>query len=291
MYDKECEADENKIWIKDDIKPQQISNHTTSYSVVIPKWKRETKKKKERNTSLFHMNLRAHCMWWNLSLTVADPDLQIMEGSGWGARSPVIRTSRPWDKWEAKSQAKSFTALRASVCSKNKGRGGGGEPPGPSPGSAIDWDSNSLLCDWTPSYCSFIKSSCMRISQIRRIIFSFLTFLSWFFGRWRLKSWKSVISFGPLWVRLTQLLKWTGVLFSCWGLGSKELLCNLVSERADKGFVLIAPFNILTLTNSHDADLDKRRLLCAFGRSRAPSTEKRVDVGSFLTYEISRTCF
>ena len=44
-------------------------------------------------------------------------------------------------------------------------------------------------------------------------------------------------------------------------MGFKELLCNLVSEGADKGFVLIAPFNILTLTNSHDADLDKKRLL------------------------------
>ena len=78
------------------------------------------------------------------------------------------------------------------------------------------------------------------------------------------------------------------------------MLCNLVSEGADTGFVLIAPFNILTFTNSHDVDLDKRRRLCAFGRSRVPSTEKRVDltyctmgttVGSFLTYEISRTCF
>ena len=46
IYDKECEADENKIWIKDEIKPQQISNHTRPHRVVIPKWKRETKKKK-----------------------------------------------------------------------------------------------------------------------------------------------------------------------------------------------------------------------------------------------------
>ena len=78
------------------------------------------------------------------------------------------------------------------------------------------------------------------------------------------------------------------------------LLCNLVSDWADTGFVPIALFNTLTLTNSHDADLDKRRLLCAFGRSRVPSTEKRVDltyctmgtnVGSFPMYEISRTMF
>ena len=112
------------------------------------------------------------------------------------------------------------------------------------------------------------------------------------------------MSLGPLWVRLTQLLKWTGVLFSCWRLGSKELLCNLVSEGADTGFVLIAPFNILTLTNSHDVDLDKRRRLCAFGRSRVLSTEKRVVLtyctmgttvgfvpGTYLMYKISRTMF
>ena len=104
-------------------------------------------------------------------------------------------------------------------------------------------------------------------------------------------------------MRLTQLLKWTGVLFSCWGLGSKELLCNLVSEGADTGFVLMAPFNILTLTNSYDADLHKRRRLCAFGRSRVPSTEKRVVLtywtmgttvgfsGSYLMYKISSTMF
>ena len=55
MYDKKCDADENKIWIKDEIKPQQISNHTRSHSVVIPKWKRETKKKK-RNTSFQILN-------------------------------------------------------------------------------------------------------------------------------------------------------------------------------------------------------------------------------------------
>ena len=86
-------------------------------------------------------------------------------------------------------------------------------------------------------------------------------------------------------------------------MGFKELLCNLVSEGADKGFVLIAPFNILTLTNSHDADLDKKRLLYVFGHSRIPSTEKRVVLihwtmgttvgfsGSYLMYKISRTMF
>ena len=34
------------------------------------------------------MNLRAHCIWWNLSLTLADPYIQIM---GDGA---VIQTLR-----------------------------------------------------------------------------------------------------------------------------------------------------------------------------------------------------
>ena len=30
------------------------------------------------------MNLRAHCIWWNLSLTLSDPNLQIMGGGGGG---------------------------------------------------------------------------------------------------------------------------------------------------------------------------------------------------------------
>ena len=59
------------------------------------------------------------------ALTVADPDLQIRVGGG--------RSFRPWDKEGAAS--KRFSALRASVWSKNKG---GLSPPGPFPGSATD---------------------------------------------------------------------------------------------------------------------------------------------------------
>ena len=54
---------------------------------------------------------------------MADPDLQISGGGGWGVR--------PGDKREAWSQKK-FSALPASVWSKNKGGGGGGaalDPP------------------------------------------------------------------------------------------------------------------------------------------------------------------
>ena len=36
------------------------------------------------------MNLRAHCIWWNLSLTAADPDVQIGGGGG----GTVIQTLR-----------------------------------------------------------------------------------------------------------------------------------------------------------------------------------------------------
>ena len=42
----------------------------------------------------FHMNLRAHCVWWNLSLTLADPYLQIMGGGGGGGGAAVIQTLR-----------------------------------------------------------------------------------------------------------------------------------------------------------------------------------------------------
>lgn len=56
---------------------------------------------------------------------LADPDLQIKGGGGW--------SSKPWDKggggWSPK---KFFSALRASVSSKNKGA------PGPPPGSATE---------------------------------------------------------------------------------------------------------------------------------------------------------
>ena len=42
------------------------------------------------------MNLRAHCIWWNLSLTLADPYLQIMggRGRGGGGGAAVIQTLR-----------------------------------------------------------------------------------------------------------------------------------------------------------------------------------------------------
>ena len=56
---------------------------------------------------------------------MADPDLQIREGEGEGGRSSI-----PRDKGGARSQIFFFSALRASVWSKNKG---GGEEPGPLP--------------------------------------------------------------------------------------------------------------------------------------------------------------
>ena len=40
------------------------------------------------------MNLRAHCVWWNLSLTLVDPYLQIMGGWGGGGGAAVIQTLR-----------------------------------------------------------------------------------------------------------------------------------------------------------------------------------------------------
>ena len=46
---------------------------------------------------------------------------------------------------------------------------------------------------------------------------------------------------------------------------SKELLCNLISVGADTDLFFIAQFKTVTLANSHDADLDKRRRLNAFG--------------------------
>ena len=62
--------------------------------------------------------------------TVADPDFQ-RRGAGGGGGShldPQIREG-------GRSPKKIFSALQASVWSKNKGGGGAG-PPGPSPGSA-----------------------------------------------------------------------------------------------------------------------------------------------------------
>ena len=104
------------------------------------------------------MNLRAHCVWWNLSLTAADPDLQIMGGGGGEGRRSSNGHPDPVDpgiKGGAQSPKKFFSA---SVWSENKG-GEGRAPPDPSPGSATDWDCNSLFGDWTPAYCSLIKSS------------------------------------------------------------------------------------------------------------------------------------
>ena len=46
---------------------------------------------------------------------------------------------------------------------------------------------------------------------------------------------------------------------------SKELLCDLISEGADTDLFFIAQFRTVTLANSHDSDLDKRRPLYAFG--------------------------
>ena len=70
------------------------------------------------------MNLRAHCIWWNLSLTAADPDVQI--GGGGSHPDPEIR-GRP-------SLKKNF--FRPQFGLKIRGRGAGF--PGPSPGSALD---------------------------------------------------------------------------------------------------------------------------------------------------------
>ena len=54
IYDKECEEDENKIWIKDEVEPQQISNHTRSYSVVShTKMKTPNKEKENKDILLF----------------------------------------------------------------------------------------------------------------------------------------------------------------------------------------------------------------------------------------------
>ena len=46
---------------------------------------------------------------------------------------------------------------------------------------------------------------------------------------------------------------------------SKELLRNLISVGADTDLFFIAQFKTVTLANSHDADLEKRRRLYAFG--------------------------
>ena len=61
---------------------------------------------------------------------VVDPDLQIRGGGA------VIETLR---KGGARTQKNFFSALQASVWSKNKwGGGGGAGPSGPSPGSATE---------------------------------------------------------------------------------------------------------------------------------------------------------
>ena len=58
---------------------------------------------------------------------MSDPDLQI-SGGGFGRTDPEIRGGGRSEKI--------FSALRASVWSKNKGEP---DPPGPSPGSATDF--------------------------------------------------------------------------------------------------------------------------------------------------------
>ena len=55
------------------------------------------------------------------TMPVTNPDLQITGGRGGGRETSL--------------QEKNSSALRASVCSKNKGGGG---TPGPSPGSATE---------------------------------------------------------------------------------------------------------------------------------------------------------
>ena len=59
---------------------------------------------------------------------MADADLQIREGPG----HPDPEMGVGWGQ----SETKIFSALQASVWSNNKG--GGGRPPGPSPGSATE---------------------------------------------------------------------------------------------------------------------------------------------------------
>ena len=59
-----------------------------------------------------------------------DPDLRDKGGG---------RSSGPLDKAGGRSPKKIFSALRASVWTKNKGGGGGGAPPGPYPGSGTGY--------------------------------------------------------------------------------------------------------------------------------------------------------
>ena len=69
-----------------------------------------------------------------LSVSVADPDLQIREGGGGGGHGHPDPEIRGVSKT-------SFLALWASVWSKNKAGGGAG-PPGPSHGSATEYSSS-----------------------------------------------------------------------------------------------------------------------------------------------------
>ena len=76
-------------------------------------------------------------------VTVPDPDFEIR---GWGGGGcdhpdPSIRGGRDW------SPKKFFSALRASVCSKN--RGGRGGPAGPLPWIRHCVNSESYLVDVT----------------------------------------------------------------------------------------------------------------------------------------------
>ena len=74
------------------------------------------------------------------NLAVPDPDGEIR---GWGRGG---WSSRPLDKWGrgcwSEKKKENFSALRASVWSKNKGGPGprAPGPPGPSPGSATAWN-------------------------------------------------------------------------------------------------------------------------------------------------------
>ena len=98
MYDKECEAVMKikfELRMKLNHNRQAITQGHTALSYQNENAKQ--RKRKERNTSFqiieFHINLRAPCIWWNLSLTAADPDLLIMIMGGGGGEGR--RSSRP----------------------------------------------------------------------------------------------------------------------------------------------------------------------------------------------------
>ena len=98
--------------------------------------------------------------------SVAEPNIQM--GRGGGGRS-----SRPWDKGDARSPKNFFSSLCVSVWSKNKGAG----PPGPSPRSATDFVtvpghySLGTKCEGT---LSLLLTSHVNLNSNFRIRYSFL---------------------------------------------------------------------------------------------------------------------